>query len=281
MILNIGSGEDTSLWYHHWVGDSPIYKIPNIRIPDSKAHWRVSHIIKNSTWDLSQINHLLPNYLCNLILATPLSSITTRTDSLRWTLDKSGSFSIKSAYHSSYVPKNMNCTIQICWKKLWKIGVPFKYKMLLWNLCHSILPVADILARKVPGLDPICVRCFESVENHLHLFRDCHSSSTLWSMIFQFQGQSFDLEYNLFYSKNWDEWITYNLSGSSQWKIIFCIAIWHIWSYRNKAVFYSKMGNSSSFYNKFWVDYKCTNNMGQMDKEMQCLKKERRWLVLQ
>lgn len=53
LIINIGNGEDPSLWYHHWVGDSPLYKIANIRIPESKAHWRVSNIIKNNNWDLS------------------------------------------------------------------------------------------------------------------------------------------------------------------------------------------------------------------------------------
>ncbi|XP_056698181.1 uncharacterized protein [Spinacia oleracea] len=180
MIISIGNGIDTSLWYHHW------------------------------------IQHLLPNSICDLILAMPLSNISPKSDSLRWTLDKSGSFSIKSSYHSTYVARNMSCSIQICWKKLCKIGVPYKYTMLLWNLCHSILPVADVLARKLPGLNPICVGCFDSVENHLHLFRECSSTSTLWSMIFQHQGQFFDLDFNLFYSKNWDEWITYNISGSSQ-----------------------------------------------------------------
>lgn len=38
IIVDIGNGKDTS---HHWVGDKPIYLMPNITILDSKAHFRV------------------------------------------------------------------------------------------------------------------------------------------------------------------------------------------------------------------------------------------------
>lgn len=46
-ILNVGDGEDISLWFHHWVGEKPLYERQNIMITDSIAHWRVSYIILN------------------------------------------------------------------------------------------------------------------------------------------------------------------------------------------------------------------------------------------
>lgn len=120
-------------------GDAPLYLIPNTNIPESKAHWRVSNIIKNKMWDLSQIKHLLSSPIFDLIMSIPLSTIATREDSLRWTLDKSGSFSIKSAYNFSYVARPSVCIIySSLLEKPMENQCTLQYKMLLWNLCHSI-----------------------------------------------------------------------------------------------------------------------------------------------
>ena len=56
LVYNVGNGEDISLWFHHWVGDEPLYKHRDITIPDSKAHWRVARIIRNGAWHLDSIN---------------------------------------------------------------------------------------------------------------------------------------------------------------------------------------------------------------------------------
>lgn len=44
LIVGIGNGTSTSMWYHHSIGDGPFYKLMNVEVPDSKAHWFVSHI---------------------------------------------------------------------------------------------------------------------------------------------------------------------------------------------------------------------------------------------
>lgn len=114
---------------------------------NAKAHWRVSNIIevRNNSWDISEISHLIPNSIPNLMQVIPPASLFVKKDSLRWSLDKSGTFSIKAAYNSTHIYSGSICAVNVSWKKLWKIQVPYKYKMLLWNLCHSILPVAATL----------------------------------------------------------------------------------------------------------------------------------------
>lgn len=78
----------------------------------------------------------------------------------------------------------------IAWNKIWKITGPYKYKILLWNCAHRILPVAANLNRFIPDISAICSRCRLHMENHLHLFRDCPQSSILWSYIFHVSGIS-------------------------------------------------------------------------------------------
>lgn len=67
LIVGIGNGGTTSLWYHHWIGEGPIYKFIDKDVPNSKTHWFVSHIIRNGKWFLDDIRHLLPPRIVNLI----------------------------------------------------------------------------------------------------------------------------------------------------------------------------------------------------------------------
>lgn len=92
-----------------------------------------------------------------MIKAIPISTLSGKNDSLHWTLDKKYCFTIKYAYNSTIPPRSSIYLIKVSWKKLWKILVPYKYKMLLWNVCHSILPIAQTLSLKLFSFDPICI----------------------------------------------------------------------------------------------------------------------------
>ncbi|KAL2936221.1 hypothetical protein RDABS01_023347 [Bienertia sinuspersici] len=143
--MGIGDGCHTSLWYHHWVGDCPIYQIIQGQVPEYIAYWRVTDIIHNNSWFLNDIIHLLPPSLIPQIEAILIPSTNeTIEDRLRWSFTKNGVFTIKSAYHHAdriAVPHSPHSSLL---SSLWKINAPFKYKMLLWNACHTILPVGTI-----------------------------------------------------------------------------------------------------------------------------------------
>ncbi|KAL2928100.1 hypothetical protein RDABS01_006903 [Bienertia sinuspersici] len=56
LIMGIGDGSQTSLWYHHWVGVSPIYQLMAVEVPENIAHWRSEwmsfnlSVTKNENW---------------------------------------------------------------------------------------------------------------------------------------------------------------------------------------------------------------------------------------
>ncbi|XP_048493650.1 uncharacterized protein LOC125494124 [Beta vulgaris subsp. vulgaris] len=260
LVFNIGNGEDISLWYHHWVGDGPLYKHRDISIPDSKAHWRVARIIRNGTWYLDSIISLLPQDIVLEIKAIPLPKLAVVKDGLRWAFSKDGQFDIKSAYHSTENHVHSIWPVQNLWSKLWKIHAPFKYKMLLWNVVHGILPTAENLQLKIHHFDPQCQCCYNQIETHLHLFRLCFHASILWKHIFQFFNLAKQVDVVSFFNSDWYDWILFNFRQPKGWLEIFVIAIWHIWKNRNKAVFDGVMARSSTQYNHFFIDYLHNND---------------------
>lgn len=148
MIYNIGNGEDISLWYHHLVGDGPLYKHQDIVIPETKAHWRVAHIIQNRKWNLDPIAPLLPHDIIVMIKAIPLPKYASVPGGIRWIFSKDGNFTIKSTYHNLEPNKESLLLNSNLWPKLCKINAPFKYKILLWNVVHKILPTTTILSKE-------------------------------------------------------------------------------------------------------------------------------------
>lgn len=210
-----GNGESTSLWYHHWIGDAPLYKLAIKDIPDRISHWFVRDIIDNGRWNINRIKQFLPSHICNLIKKnTPISKGNTTKDYIRWIHTRNGAFSIKSAYslsfnNGSYTPSPSSC---FHWKSIWKVKVPFKYKMFIWNCCNEILPVAQKHSSVIHEISPTFVRCYYAVETHLHLFRDCWESSIIWNYIFQRLSIASSINLQLFFNSDWTHWIYYNLN---------------------------------------------------------------------
>lgn len=87
-------------------------------VPNSKAHWFVSHIIRNGKWDLDDIKYLLPDHLIESILAYPIPKHSEEEDFIRWNYSKYRAFTIKSTYHlllSQSLSSNSNW---FSWKSL-------------------------------------------------------------------------------------------------------------------------------------------------------------------
>lgn len=207
---------------------------------------------------------ILPPHICDLIRAVPLSFNTGLEDFIRWYPNKNGEFSIKTAYyhllHSlDYATSSIS---SFNWRMIWKIKIPFKYTMLIWNCCNEILPVAKSLNSKIDCISPTYSRCSATDEDHIHLFRDCWESSILWNYIFGRLAKNYGINLRSFLNLPWIDWISFNLNQSEKWKAIFCIAIWHIWK-SSQAVVKQKMVKQFSVYSAFYVDYITTNKILQ------------------
>lgn len=154
---------------------------------------------------MDDIEHLIPNSIKLQILAYPLSYNNNEEDFIRWHYSKLGDFDIKSASHLQNQTYSLHLSNGSSWWCIWKIKFPYKYKMLLWNCCREILPVAEKLNHVIGDISPMCSRCLGSMEDHLHLFRDCPQSSVLWSFIFQRIWKNENFDCNSFYNTSWKD----------------------------------------------------------------------------
>lgn len=155
LVRRIGNGRSTSIWYHWWVGEGPLVDVMGSNIPEFMSHWQVSNIIKRDRWDTKKISHLLPLDIIKQIGEIPLASMSEVEDDFTWNFEKNGTFSVKSAYYlinrgeEEYGGKGL-------WRGLWRKNIPFKYKLLIWNGIHNILPSALFLARRIHNFNPHC-----------------------------------------------------------------------------------------------------------------------------
>ena len=99
-------------------------------------------------------------------------------DYFRWSLTKSGLFSVRSLY--LYL---IDTLTPFRHKKIWKIRIPLKIKIFLWFLQRSVILTKDNLAKKSWKGNQKCISC-NGNENINHLFLHCPLTKMIWRIIF-------------------------------------------------------------------------------------------------
>ena len=119
----------------------------------------------SGNWNESLIRETFLMDDADCILSIPCSS-TVRRDSLIWHFEKSGSFTVKSAYHfgvslleQSVASGSGLGLSESWWKYLWRLKIPSKVKMFIWKACKGWLPVKVKLVQKKMLVDQWCPFC--------------------------------------------------------------------------------------------------------------------------
>ena len=110
-----------------------------------------------------------------VILKTPLSS-QMPNDILIWAENKSGEFSVKSAYKVALrFQKNRDTgegsntgARRKFWKHLWNMKIPIKIKTFAWRPCKDILPTKANLKKRSVIIESTCAFCEDEIEDGMH-----------------------------------------------------------------------------------------------------------------
>lgn len=115
------------------------------------------------------------------------------------------------------------------WMLIWKLKVPPRVKLFLWQGEHNKLPTYDILKQRSMIDDSICRWCKQSEESQTHLFFNCSFANLAWTILKQWFGiNSLDGDF-----KSFIDCFVSSPSGS------ICLAsmFWSVWLAQNDMVF--------------------------------------------
>ncbi|XP_010695044.1 uncharacterized protein LOC104907759 [Beta vulgaris subsp. vulgaris] len=143
--------------------------------------------------------------------------------------------------------------------------------MLLWHLCHQILPVVTILKDKIPNLNPNCARCIDKEEDHMHVFRDCCNSRAIWNRVLNSNRHIDQPSMKVFMNSDWNTWMSLNTGGNKDRVMVFGVTVWHRWKNRNEAVLQQKMRHDSYVFNILTTDLVANSNSFQDKRKKQSI----------
>lgn len=192
-------------------------------------------ILPNGMWNVDKWRKFLPPWITNTLakLRTPSGN---EKDRFIWRTASNGNFSIRAAY--KFVSTQVEHSVAVPWRKVWKLPVPEKVKFFFWQVFHDRLPTNALRAKR--GLTNNAECPFECLreENTLHILRDCEIARNVWIEIIK------PNHLVSFFCSDLQVWLrrcmSHNLGnarfGRWIWTRVFCMICWLIWKNRCRGV---------------------------------------------
>jgi len=180
--FNIKDGAKTRFWDDAWEGQVPFKaKYPSLFTVVRDPHATVAKVLATRPLNLYFRRALVDNKLVewqNLVAQIAHVQLVDGSDTFRWNLTNSGSFTVRSFYLHL-----LDSQPPFRHKMIWKLKIPLKIKTFLWFLQRGILLTKDNLAKKNWTGSQKCCGC-NSNETIQHLFLDCPYARLVWRIIF-------------------------------------------------------------------------------------------------
>ncbi|KAK9190090.1 hypothetical protein WN943_018691 [Citrus x changshan-huyou] len=156
-------------------------------------------------------------------------------DKAYWAAATHGKFTVKSAYEHLAQPymQERNTIWQLAWS--WK--GPQSIKTFIWLVLYNRLKTRGELTSRHLPIEPHCEICGHELETTVHVLRDCPFSRVVWIRLLR------DHNHHEFFNADLEGWMSGNLQasnkppGTSLWRVLFGVAIWRIWFWRNHFIF--------------------------------------------
>lgn len=137
-------------------------------------------LTENHRWNYNIISNMFCEEDTRMIMQTPVSH-TNRPDTIMWTKDNRGSYSVKIAYKDLLDNREENVrNLSQDWSSLWKSQLPPKLLLFIWKCLHNSLPLGTNLLKKHFQIDGSCAFGCENTEDDKHLFLDFQMTRAAW-----------------------------------------------------------------------------------------------------
>ena len=228
----IGNGKSVWIYIDAWL-PSPEGRIssPILHLAPEST---VDSLIDSATgwWNINLIDWYFHPPEARLIKSLPLSSIPL-PDSLVWSSEKSGSYSVKSGYKLLCELHNHTNHLQVSesqlgfWKSIWKMKVPGKIKHFIWKACTNSLPTKDNLLKQKTLHESVCPHCAGESKSIVHALWSCACIRIVWDSEFDWMDRS------SVGSDSFSE-VFQKIRAKPASIPLFATTAWSIWYQRNK-----------------------------------------------
>lgn len=229
---------------------------------------------REGDWNWEWLNRVLPMDVVEKIRALPPPCEIDGEDRIIWKGGKEGEYTVAEMYRRKRGEGGSNENQS--WAKIWKLNVTRRIQVFLWIASHDRLLTA-LRKNKLLGGDPTCSRCRSTVEDTMHVLRDCPIAQEVWRVLRATEANT------NFFSRQGKEWISDNLEKGSQWSTIFSVSCWWLWKWRNLSLFdqeFQMPTNPEVIITKY--AWECSTLIGKYDAQgMTKTKKYIRWVYPQ
>ncbi|CAN1166153.1 Putative ribonuclease H protein At1g65750 [Linum perenne] len=225
----IRDGTETLFWTNNWVDSNlRLIDFANTDEPDFDPECTVAAFVDASgQWDYHKLARLLTPEAVDVVAGMTPPQENRGADDWVWGLEKSGLFSIKSAYN--LICQTNSLPISNLWKGVWKWRGPNRIKHFLWLAAKDKLLTNEGRCRRGLSDEETCRWCDTETESILHVLRDCRFAKATWRAVggFDVDGAEWKLATN--------EWFLQFLGG--EMALRFGIVCWYLWKARNERLF--------------------------------------------
>lgn len=245
----VGNGSSLKVWIDPWIEDEDGKRAPLRKNYFFNVNLNVSELIDRrlGDWNQTTLEDLfVPG---DILLIKRIRPAVLQDDFYIWKFNKSGDFSVKSAYwlasqdvqsqarmEADALPSTNDLKSQV-----WDLQTDPKIKVFLWKVLCGAMPVAVALNGRGMKVDDRCQNCGMDGESLLHVLFTCSLSRQVWAMAevpcpeFGFHnGSVFSNFHHLLSNRR-------NLLWPMEWRKIFPWILWRLWTNRNSLLFEGKI----------------------------------------
>ncbi|XP_027148760.1 uncharacterized protein LOC113749274 [Coffea eugenioides] len=275
----IGDGGTVNIWKDRWLLDRGYGKVTTVRPPECQIQM-VQELIQNGEWNKAVVHEIFNAEDCKRILATPLSLYGGK-DKLIWPYSKNGEYSVRSGYMVAKEMQQEGAGVVVqqgrssrneqgteVWKFLWSLNMKYKLKHFIWKGLHNILPVNEVIKRRVGKGSELCACCGEQPETLEHMFFFCKHAELIWKASpMQWDGL---VEFRKSFWLWWNSLMEARERDAGKEHICLTVnLLWQIWKSRNRVQFNSEEGCPGKVVMKAvqeWNEYEAAQRMDREDE---------------
>ena len=191
LIKRMGSGQSISIWEDCWLPNSATMR-PMGRLKETDLVTVNQLLTASNDWNEPLIREIFFAPDVDSILSIPLRS-TGGDDWLAWSKEKSGIYTVRSAYKSlmearqseearinnGHVVSSSENDTEL-WRRLWKLPVVPKVRVFWWRVLRGILPDYRTLSRRHIMDNSTCALCKAESESVMHALIECSHAKLFW-----------------------------------------------------------------------------------------------------